>query len=652
MLPMMRRFASQPTLAVLVLAACSSGTTSVHRDADGGGSSMPPLVPDAGGIVLKSLDLGATCDAGRSVQSDGAALLVRDPETLSRFSLARVLRQIISTAGATITPAELLQRLFDTENTTAAGVFADNVHCDDPDNHAFAEAKAVDCPRAEGGLAQSAGLLLPDDPDYFVPVALVNRFDLMPSDLSTCGEYRIVFAKWSGRTLPENRAFLIFEAALANPMRTLGACRTVAELWASLESSSSPAGRADRIEKFYFTGQDGFAPAIHANHYGLNPFNCSYSGRCGQVRLGQGMQAPWEFRQFRLENPLPAVSSAPLHFAPTPDTASFDPLLFDPAVTMQAGDIFRAFFSAQFPALTDHDVGHIRTESLPEYETGESAIEGPAQPNYVARVVESRGGALFTERIAASLQAQGLPACPSDDPITPSSVLQRGAALTCAGCHAPERVLTPDRKIGCGQVWPKSLGLSHIDEQGALSEALTTVFLPHRAAVLGTYLQACDLAEVIKNLQPVTEQSTGECFPAGTPITMADGSRKPIEQIVAGEAVMTFDEPARSLVAGNVSSTVVRPHTDSLIVINGSLFATPNHPFYTSRGWVRAESLHMGDGLIEARDLDPTGSVRLEVEPGSVRQLMMVPGSVVTYNLEIAVHHNYFAGGLLVHDRP
>src|SRR5205809_1093508 len=147
----MRYFFLSGPLAAAFLAACSSARLGQGNApaVDAGSSSMPSIDTDAGGVVLGKplpVDLGATCDASRSVKSDGAALLVRDAETLSRFSLERVLAQIIATAGATITPPELLQRLFDTENTTASGVFGDNVHCDDPDNGAFKQVKAVDCP--------------------------------------------------------------------------------------------------------------------------------------------------------------------------------------------------------------------------------------------------------------------------------------------------------------------------------------------------------------------------------------------------------------------------------------------------------------------------------------------------------------------------
>jgi hypothetical protein len=96
----------------------------------------------------------------------------------------------------------------------------------------------------------------------------------------------------------------------------------------------------------------------------------------------------------------------------------------------------------------------------------------------------------------------------------------------------------------------------------------------------------------------------------------------------------------------------VRPHTDSLIVVNGSLIATPNHAFRTTHGWARAESLEVGDVLLRAGTVDRTGGEPLDVAPAAVEGLEVRPGSVTTYNLEVAVHHSYFAGGLLVEDGP
>jgi hypothetical protein len=65
---------------------------------------------------------------------------------------------------------------------------------------------------------------------------------------------------------------------------------------------------------------------------------------------------------------------------------------------------------------------------------------------------------------------------------------------------APLEFLAP-RSIGCGLVWPDSIGTVHVTEKGELSPALKEVFLPHRAKVLETYRQACDKGAMFGNFQ-------------------------------------------------------------------------------------------------------------------------------------------------------
>ena len=614
--------------------------------AGSGAVSSPPLIDI--GPQPSPRDLGADCDPSWSVESASNALLDRDPAVLARFPLERVLTQIIQTAEFTPagsvkpTPLELLQRLFETENTATGGTFAENSHCDD----AVGGVPTVDCPRAEGKLATSMGLLTQDDPDSFFPVAIVNRFDLMPSNFATCGEYRIVYAKQSGRTDPSNRLFLIFESALPNASRLLSGCRPVAEFWAALQSAPATVV-AERLETFFFTGLPSFEPAIAEAQFGDRGGACGYSGACGQVRLGQGMQAPWGFRQFRLAS---RRTSAP-SFEPVPLSSSPRPELFDPALAEEYGESFRNSFILEVPDLAAAEVPRLRVTHTNSFEAIASTVEGPAQPNYAARVAGSPSGAPFVAQITDAIGQPNVAPCPPDDPLSSESILERATAVTCPGCHAPERLLSPGRKLGCGMTWPKSLGEAHIDEQGALSEALTAVFLPHRADVLATYLKACDAEKVVGNLQPAPPDVRVECFVAGTPVTMADGSVKAIERIVAGEEVLTFDETTHALVAGRVQRAVVRPSADHLVSINGELVATDNHPFHTKRGWVRAGELRIGDGLVRVRGLDAT-DFRPGLEPAEVRELVMQPGTVTTYNLDVAGSHSYFAGGLLVHDRP
>jgi hypothetical protein len=170
--------------------------------------------------------------------------------------------------------------------------------------------------------------------------------------------------------------------------------------------------------------------------------------------------------------------------------------------------------------------------------------------------------------------------------------------------------------------------------------------------VLSTYLQACDETAIEDNLQPVRVRAIPECFAAGTPVTMADGSLKAIERIEPGDLVLAFDEARHTTTSARVEKRFVRAHTDRLIVVNGSLRATPNHLFHTERGWIAAESLSLGDALIGMRSARPSDDSRLAVEPAEVRALTVQPGSVTTYNLAVAVQHDFFAGGILVHDGP
>lgn len=444
-----------------------------------------------------TVDLGAECDSSRRVDGTGEALLVRDPEILERFSLERVLARMIDTVLAPTTPLEALQRLFDTENSAASAVFAGNVHCDDLLNPVFGEHPAVDCPRAEGALARSQGLLSADDPDGFVPIALVNRFDLLPSNVSTCGRYDIVYAKRSGASDPSQRLLLNFQAILPNPGGTLASCRPVVELWAGLELDDDVSSRADALEAFFFEGVGGFAAVVDPGNYGLSSPDCDAPVPCGQIQVGQGMQEPWQFRQFR---PHLRGAGPELYFMPTPLQGMPRPELFDSSLSDPYGPGFRSQLVGNVPNLANWDVPRLAFYSSSIYEMGESAVSGAASPSYLTRVNESPLGAELRAALEAAIPPESADGCPAEDPLDANALLQRVTALSCAGCHAPDRTIVPERGIGCGQAWPASLGVSHIDEHGQLSEALTQVFLPHRAELLTLFLQACDGAAVLSAL--------------------------------------------------------------------------------------------------------------------------------------------------------
>jgi hypothetical protein len=136
----------------------------------------------------------------------------------------------------------------------------------------------------------------------------------------------------------------------------------------------------------------------------------------------------------------------------------------------------------------------------------------------------------------------------------------------------------------------------------------------------------------------------GFCFLAGTMVSMADGTRKAIEKIEAGEMVLTHDFHRQDVPARVVETFHHAAHENSsYLVINQVLRVTPNHPLYTQNGWTEARHVHIGD-LLETN-----------YEPALVTSIAVVIGEqarVETFNLHVDHEdHNYYADGFLVHNK-
>ncbi len=79
-----------------------------------------------------------------------------------------------------------------------------------------------------------------------------------------------------------------------------------------------------------------------------------------------------------------------------------------------------------------------------------------------------------------------------------------------------------------------------------------------------------------------------ECFPAGTPVLMADGSYKMIEEIAVGDTVQSYDLEAGTYCDGYVTAVVIGYTTRiaMLLLSDGSYIAmAEGHPLYTADGW-------------------------------------------------------------------
>jgi hypothetical protein len=130
------------------------------------------------------------------------------------------------------------------------------------------------------------------------------------------------------------------------------------------------------------------------------------------------------------------------------------------------------------------------------------------------------------------------------------------------------------------------------------------------------------------------------CFVDGTLVTMADGTQKPIEQVQIGDDVRSFDTERGEFVSGTVSQTFQHEATDYLDI--DGLLVTPNHPVWVigRREFIPAEQIQPRDLLL--RD---NGGFRM------AQHIRKVAARVTVYNLEVEGVHNYFAGGVLVHNK-
>lgn len=133
----------------------------------------------------------------------------------------------------------------------------------------------------------------------------------------------------------------------------------------------------------------------------------------------------------------------------------------------------------------------------------------------------------------------------------------------------------------------------------------------------------------------------GGCFLAGTPITMADGTTKPIESVRVGDAVLVYDESTSSVTEAEVTGVYEPFMTDSYYVINNEIRATGTQPLLVNGGWVDVSELRAGLTMSYA-----SGKAR------SILTIERIQEPVLVYNIEIGSLSTYIAHGVIAHNKP
>ncbi len=148
-----------------------------------------------------------------------------------------------------------------------------------------------------------------------------------------------------------------------------------------------------------------------------------------------------------------------------------------------------------------------------------------------------------------------------------------------------------------------------------------------------------ETTEDIIEIELLGPNGGGSCFVAGTPITMADGTLKPIEQIKAGDLVLAYDEETKSFKPDQVKRYLASQTKRGYLVINDEMKVTRDHRFYVGGDWVRARKLKVGDVLL--------GSDGKEKPITSIRK---VRGEFSVFNFDVNPYDSYVAHGVVVHN--
>jgi hypothetical protein len=161
------------------------------------------------------------------------------------------------------------------------------------------------------------------------------------------------------------------------------------------------------------------------------------------------------------------------------------------------------------------------------------------------------------------------------------------------------------------------------------------------------YFEAADARAAL-----VAPETPG-CFPAGTPVLLADGTEKAIETLHSGDRALAHDGTKQ------VTTTIlalIKPPPKLVYKLafddGNTLTLTDSHPVSTDRGWkslspdaTRKENPDFAVTVLQIGD-------RIHTVGGTCTLLAIQPCEIVqVYNITVGEQHTFYAGGILVHNK-
>ncbi|CAD8211322.1 unnamed protein product [Paramecium octaurelia] len=156
----------------------------------------------------------------------------------------------------------------------------------------------------------------------------------------------------------------------------------------------------------------------------------------------------------------------------------------------------------------------------------------------------------------------------------------------------------------------------------------------------------------IKNNATLTMkfEAMGGCFPGYAPITLADKSQRPINQIKKGDHILCYDYELRNFRSGIVQGTTKTKQTIQVIRIETEIRViecTADHPFYTETGWKAFQphpDFQINNLTLEDKLLNQDNTF---IKILSIQKLNKFD---YVYNLNLQYPNNYLAFGFLAHN--
>ncbi|OGB90061.1 hypothetical protein A2625_01850 [candidate division WOR-1 bacterium RIFCSPHIGHO2_01_FULL_53_15] len=132
----------------------------------------------------------------------------------------------------------------------------------------------------------------------------------------------------------------------------------------------------------------------------------------------------------------------------------------------------------------------------------------------------------------------------------------------------------------------------------------------------------------------------GGCFAAGTKILMGDGSYKNIEDVKAGDDILTRKSDIVPILVKDVVEKTFVHDVNGCLTINGRIKVTPGHRIFINKSWKTAGEAVLGDIFLDKNNNEVV-----------VNSLEYNPGRLKVYNLKTNDRHTYFAEDVYVHNQ-